>query len=172
MFDRGWFRLNWTIIRGTARPEREGERRSFRVANTNRPRISRKYAGKETNRAAIQSKLRAWILTNGGRPILYGWLEISNRFFIIQTVARRKIQSVPAASPPNPLPYPRCPLFPYWFSCFCHYAGKGNFPGSTAADVFITKRIKLAGQRIGNKTFPPASKPPPFENKIPKYLPV
>lgn len=73
----------------------------------------------------------------------HGRLEISNRFFIIQPVARRKIQS---AHPAPPV------LFPRSFSCFCHYAGKGNFPAPTAADVFITKRIKLAGQRIGNKT--------------------
>lgn len=79
-------------------------------------------------------------------PILHGRLEISNRFFIIQPVARRKIQSVPARPPHTPC------YFRARFRVFCHYAGKGNFPAPTAADVFITKRIKLAGQRIGNKT--------------------
>lgn len=78
---------------------------------------------------------------------MHGRLEISNRFFIIQPVARRKIQSVPARPPHTPLCY-----FRARFRVFCHYAGKGNFPAPTAADVFITKRIKLAGQRIGNKT--------------------
>lgn len=107
------FRLNWTIIRGTVHSQREREGGVVFALRTGTGRISRKYAGKETNRAAIQSKLRAWILTNGGRADFARQTRNIEPIFHNSTRGQAQNSIGPRA------PTPHAPvLFPRSFSCF------------------------------------------------------